>query len=176
MATDSDSSSIGYSKVEISETNIRKIDDGRIVLTIQKEQIRQIRLSFDTETENPFCQYFMGFTLSFLGLLGLVVTFFISAGGGGIATAEPGEFAVPLVPVILWIMTGTGFWLLRGIFRARYHLCIDTNNGVHKIFFDKAAEVTEIRQFLRLANQKFGYEIDISILEKMHIPSDISPG
>jgi hypothetical protein len=168
LATDSDNGSIVYSKVEISGTNIRKIDGGRIVLTIQKEQIRQVRLCYDTKARNPFCQYFLGFTLFSLGLLGLVVAFLASAGRGGILKAEPGEFVVPLIPIIFWIMTGTGFWLLLGIFRARYHLCIDTDNGVRRIFFGKAAEVTEIRQFIRLANQKFGYEIDISILEKMH--------
>ena len=168
MATDSDSSSICYSKVEISGTNIREINGGRIALTIQKEQIRQIRLCCDTEARNPFCQYFLGFTLFSLGLLGLVVTFLASAGGGGIATADPGKFVIPFVPIILWIMTGAGFWLLLGIFRARYHLCIDIGNGVHRIFFDRAADAMEMRQFIRLANQKFGYEIDISILEKMH--------
>ncbi len=168
LAINSDGSSIAYSKVEISGTDLRKIDDGRIVITIGKGEIRQIRLGYDTEARHPFLQYFFGFTLFSLGLLGLVVTFFANTGVRDVAASEPGEFVLPMIPVILWIMAGIGFWLLLGIFRARYHLCIDTDNGVRRIFFDKTAEVTEIRQFIRMANQKFGYEIDSSVLEKMH--------
>lgn len=167
MTTNPDSSSIAYAKVEISCNNIRKIDDNRTVVTVGKEQIRQIKLCYDTEAKNPFCQYFLGFTLFSLGLLGLVVTFLASTGSGGLTASAPGEFGVPVIPVILWIMTGTGFWFLIGIFRARYYLCIDTDNGVHRIFFDKSAETAEMRQFIRLANQKFGYEIDFSLLDKM---------
>jgi hypothetical protein len=167
LAADSESISITYSKIEISGTSIRKVDDGRIIATIGKEQIRKIRLCYDTEARNPFFQYFLGFTLLSLGLLGLVVTFFASAGGGDLAASEPGEFVIPLVPVILWTMAGIGLWLLLGIFRARYNLYIDTDNGARRIFFDKAAEVAQIRQFIRLANQKFGYEIDDTVLDKM---------
>ena len=167
MASDSDSNSLTYSKVEISATEIIKIEAGRPVLTIQREQIRQIELCYDTEANHPFYQYFLGFILLFLGLFGLIVTFLALAGGGGIAPAKPGELVIPLVPVILWVMTGIGFWLLVGIFRARYNLCIETDNGTHRIFFDKTTELMEIRQFISRANQRFGYEIDSSILAKM---------
>ena len=171
MAADSNNSSMAYAEIEISDTAVRKIDDGRVVITIGKERIRQIRICYDTEARNPFCQYFLGFVMLSLGLLGLVVTFFASTGVGGLAASEPGEFVVPLIPVILWVMAGIGFWLLLGIFQARYHLCIDTDRGALRVSFGKAAEVAEIRRFIRMANQKYGYEIDSSLLDKTDGPA-----
>jgi hypothetical protein len=170
LTSDSNSNSISYSDVVISGTTIRKIANGIPVLTIPKVDILQVRLSHDTEASNPFGQYLLGITLLILGLLGLGVTFLALAGGGGVATAKPGEMVVPLVPIVLWIMTGAGFWLLVGIFRARYNLCIDTESGVSRVFFGKGAEVMALRQFIWRANLKFGYEIDSTILDKTCSP------
>jgi len=52
-------------------------------------------------------------------------------------------------------MVGAGFWLLMGIFRARYHFWIDTQAGIRKIFFDKTVDISEIRQFVRKAHLRF---------------------
>lgn len=164
LAIDLNNNSIRYAQVEISGSNIRGIEKGGALLTIRREEIRRIRLCYGTEAHNPFFQYFVGFILFFLGLLGLAVTFFALAAGGGMAPVKPGEFVIPLVPIALWLMTGIGFWLLLGIFRARYTLCIDTDSAVRGVVFAKTAKAMEIRQFLRRANLKFGYEIDLSLL------------
>ena len=153
--------------MEISGTKISELDGNRIVITIPREQIRQIKLSYDTNAKNPFCQYFLGFTLLSLGLIGIVVTFFASLGGGSLNQTKSEDFVLHLVPITLWLMVGAGFWLLIGIFRARYHLWIDTESGIRKIFFEKAVDIEEIQQFIRRAHLNFGYSIDVSILEKI---------
>ncbi len=171
MVIDSDINSVRYSKVEISGSGIIEYDGGGIVVTIPREQIRQIKLCYDTKAKNPFCQYFLGFTLLSLGVIGLLVTFFTGVSGSLVVQTEPGTFLIPLVPAALWLMTGAGLWLLIGIFSARYHLRIDSEEGIRKIFFDKKANVGEIRQFIRRAQLNFGYAIDVSVLEKSHLPS-----
>src|SRR5208337_3969114 len=124
------SDSIRCSKVEISGTNISELHCDRIFVTVPREQIRQIKLCYDTSAKNPFCQYFLGFTLFSMGLIGLIVVFYASLGGGSLVQAKSGEFVLPLIPAALWLMVGIGLWLLSGIFRARYLFLIDTENAV----------------------------------------------
>ncbi len=168
MIIDTNNNSLRCPKVEITGTNISELDGERPVLTIPREQIRHIKLCYDTRAKNPFCQYFLGFTLLSMGLLGLMVTFYAGLSGNLVAQAEPGSFVIPIVPAALWLMTGVGFWLLRGIFKARYHLMIHSEEGISKIFFDKTADIGEIRLFIRKAQLKFGYRIDVSVLEEGH--------
>ena len=156
--------------MEISKTAISEIRDDRIFVTVPREQIRQIKLCYDTSAKNPFCQYFLGFTLFSIGLIGLIVVFYASLGGGSLIQAKSEEFVVPLVPTALWLMAGTGLWLLSGIFRAKYLFLIDTEKGIRKLFFENSGDINEIQQFIRKAHLNFGYEIDVSTLQK----SDVS--
>ena len=164
--------SIRCSKVEISETTISEIHRDRIFVTVPREQIRQIKLCYDTSAKNPFCQYFLGFTLFSIGLIGLIVVFYASIGGGSLIQAKSEEFVVPLVPAALWLMVGTGLWLLGGIFRAKYFFLIDTENGIRKFFFENSGDINEIQQFIRRAHLNFGYVIDVSILQKNQVSLD----
>ncbi len=159
-------SSIRCSNVEISGTGISELDCRGTATTVPREQVRRITLSYDTRTENPFCHYFLGFTLLLLGALGLLVIFLASV-KGGLIQVESEYMEIPLIPVALWLMIGIGLWLLVGIFRAQYHFLIETENKTCRIFFEKSADIAEIRQFIRRAQFDFGYEIDISILEKL---------
>jgi hypothetical protein len=155
--------------VDISKTTISEIHGDRIFVTIPREQIRQIKLCYVTSAKNPFCQYFLGFTLFSIGLIGLIVVFYASIGGGSLIQAKSEEFVVPLIPVALWLMVGTGLWFLKGIFSGKYFFLIDTENGIRKIFFEKSADINEIQQFIKKAYLKFGYAIDVSILQKNHV-------
>lgn len=166
-----DHNSIRCSNVEISGSEISALNGKRVIIAVPRGQVRHIKLSYDSDAKYPFCQYFLGFTLLSLGLIGLVVTFFASSRWGPLIQTESGNFVLPLIPIILWIMAGVGFWLLVGILRARYHLRIDTENRIYKIFFDKEVDIEEIQQFIRQAHMNFGYTIDVSILEKMLISS-----
>jgi|GEM_PF-2446433 hypothetical protein len=163
--------SIRCSKVEISGTNISELHCDGIFVTVPREQIRQIKLSRDTSAKNPFCQYFLGFTLFSIGMIGLIVVFYASMGGVSLLQSESGEFVLPLVPAALWTMVGIGLWLLSGIFRTRYLFLISTENGIQKIFFEKSADVNEIQQFIMRAHLNFGYSIDVSSLQKNHVSS-----
>ncbi|HAM50124.1 MAG TPA: hypothetical protein DCP92_05315 [Nitrospiraceae bacterium] len=163
--------SIRCSSVEISGSAIRQRDGDRSVLIVPREQIQLIKLAYDTSAKNPFCQYFLGFTLFSLGLIGLIATFIASLGGVSLIKMGSGDLGLPLIPIALWFMIGIGFWLLIGIFRARYHLLIATEQGLRKIFFEQSIDIKEIQQFIRKAHLNFGYEIDTSILEKLKVSS-----
>jgi len=163
--------SIRCSTVEISGTNITELQCNKIFVTIPREQIRQIKLCYDTCAKYPFCQYFLGFTLFSLGLIGLIVVLYASLGGGSLVQSKSGAFVLPLIPAALWLMVGIGLWLLSGIFRARYLFLIDTEKGIQKIFFEKSADINEVQQFIRRAQLNFGYAIDVSILQKNRVSS-----
>src|SRR5208337_4267483 len=104
------SDSIRCSKVEISGTNISELHCDRIFVAVPREQIRHIKLCYDASPKNPFCQFFLGFNLFSIGLIGLIVVFYASIGGGSLIQSESGEFVVPLIPVALWLMVGIGLW------------------------------------------------------------------
>ncbi len=153
----------------ISASKIVGFGRKRASVTVPRRQIRHIKLSYDTCVKNPFLQFFMGFTLATLGLIG-IITFLIAAlESGHLIQKESGEFVLPMIPIILWLATGTGLWLLIRVFRAQYHLVVETDSGQCKIFFDRSTDIHDIRQLIRRANIDFGYEIESSVLEKMQI-------
>jgi hypothetical protein len=156
LISEFDSNLIRCSKAEISADKVSEIDGKRIVFSVPREKILQITLRHDTDAKHPFCQYFLGFSLLSLGLIGLIVVFFVSSGKASLTQNVSGDFVLPLIPISLWVITGAGFWLLAGIFRARYHLSIETEKETRLIFFEKATDVSEIRQFIRKARIDFG--------------------
>ncbi len=167
--------SIRCSKVEISGTAISELAGGRGTIAIPRHQIQQITLSYDTRVRSPFCQFFFGFTLLLFGLIGLIVFFVSMSATGSLliqtedgvrAIAGSGDPVLPLIPITLWFMSGIGLLSLSGIFQYRYHLLIDSGNGIHKIFFEKSVDIKEIKQFISAAHLQFGYEIEVSVQEK----------
>jgi hypothetical protein len=166
LFSESNGNLIRCSKAEISADEVSEIDGKRTVFSIPREKIRQIKLGHDTDVKRPFCQYFLGFSLLSLGLIGLLVVFFVSSGKVSLTQNVSGDFVLPLIPIGLWVITGAGFWLLAGVFRARYHLSIETEKETRQIIFEKATDVSEIRQFIRKARMDFGYCIDASVLDK----------
>ncbi|MDA8164363.1 MAG: hypothetical protein M0017_04950 [Desulfobacteraceae bacterium] len=158
------------SQVEISGTGISEIHGKRVVVALPREQIRQVTLCHDSSARHPFSQYFLGYVLLIFGMLGLLVDFLASAGGALIHIGH-GEFVLPLIPITHWVMIGVGFWLLRGVFRARYHLLVETERGKRKVFFEKNANIEDIQRFARMAQLLHGYTIDLSVLKKSSTPS-----
>jgi hypothetical protein len=165
------------SKVEISGDSIRQVHDFGVGITIAREDIRQIRLLYDTKVREPFCQYFFGITLLLSGIIGLFVFFVVIGAGKGLIVqtstgieviARAGDPLLPLFPFTLWLMCGLGFWLLANICDYRYHLVIDSGRKVQSIFFEKSTDIREIRHFIKEASFHFGYEIDTSAAEDRH--------
>jgi len=159
------------SKVVISGNGITKLAGDTIVAAIPREEIRQIKLEHESCARYPFAQYFLGFILLVLGLIGLLVSFLASIGKTPLAPPDSGGLVLPLLPIFFWLMTGLGLWLVLGILRCRYLLKVITVKGIRKIFFEKSIGPKEIRQMLRKAELSFGYSIDLSILEKKPDPT-----
>jgi hypothetical protein len=166
LATRTDHSAIRCPTLEVSGTAISKLDGDKTVFTVSREHIRNITLVYDSDVKNPFCRYFMGFVLFFLGLIGLIAVILASAGGHPLLQPETGSSELAPLMLTLWLLIGIGLWLLIAIFRAQYQLLIDTTDGVRKVAFAKSMDLQQIRQFLRRAQMFFGYEIDTSILDK----------
>ncbi|MDA8103956.1 MAG: hypothetical protein M0Z71_01120 [Nitrospiraceae bacterium] len=166
-----DHNSIRCPTLEISGTAIRELDGDKTVFTVPREQIRHISLFYDTGVKNPFCHYFLGFVLFLIGLIGLIAVLLASAGGHPLIQPETGVSELTPLLLGLWSVIGIGLWLLMSIFRARYQLLIDTASGVRKVPFPKSMDLQQIRQFIRRAHMFFGYEIDVSVLDKIGPPA-----
>lgn len=169
MAVNGINKPIRCSGVVISSEGICHFDGKqKASFTIPRAHIINISLGYDTRSKSPFCHFFLGFSLLFLGLLGIMVTFLASMGKVSLARMETDKLALPLILIVLWIMAGTGFFFLLGVFRASYHLLVETEKETRRLFFDRSAKPEEIRQFIRRACLDFDYQIDSSILDKIH--------
>lgn len=150
-------------RVEVSGSGICELSGKRIAVNIPRDQIRRINLCSGTDVKYPFFRYSLGLALFSLGVIVLALTFLSAVGRGYPVHSESGAFVLPLVPLALWFIAGIGFWLLAGVFRVRYFFLVETEKSTSKIFFGKAADVDEIKKFIRRVNMRFGYAIDISI-------------
>ncbi len=157
------------STVQISEAGISQIERDGIVLTVPKDEIRQITLCYDPRTRYPFLQFFSGFGLVATGLVLIIAAFIMAEGGIYTIQIKSLIFRIPFAPVVLWSMVGIGLWLLTGVFRGRYNFLIKTEKGTRKIFFEASADIGEIQRFIKRANLELGYDIDVSILNTVHI-------
>ncbi|MDA8431605.1 MAG: hypothetical protein M0Z60_01430 [Nitrospiraceae bacterium] len=157
--------------LEFSGTAISELEGDKTVFTVPRDQIRRLTLLYESEVKNPFCRYFMGFVLFFLGLVGLIAVMLASAIGHPLLQPETGSSELAPLLLLLWLLIGVGIWLLSAIFSARYRLLIDASGGQHKVSFAKAMTLLEIRQFIKRAQMFFGYEIDVSVLDKAGVSS-----
>jgi hypothetical protein len=156
------------STVNIAASGISQLEGGAVVASVPKEEIRKISLSHDSRSRHPFLRFFAGFILIATGLIFLIAAFLIAEGGVYILQVQSLVFGVPLLPLVLWAMVGTGLWLIIGVFRGRYNLLIETAGGNRKVFFSESSDIREIRDFVARAVQELGYDIDVSIMDSMH--------
>ncbi len=147
--------------MRISGAGISEIEDGKIVASVPREQIRRIRLSHLTSTRHPFIRFLLGFSFVSVGLIFGIAAFFVHEEDPAITQTGSYAVEVPLVLIGLWLMVGLGLWLLAGVFRGKYILLVDTDAGTRRICFDKSTGIGEIQCFMEKAEQEFGYEIEL---------------
>lgn len=161
--------------MEFSSTTVRLV--GRpIGAIIPREHIRNIRVVHDTSTSYPFARFFVGFMLLLLGGLGLLILFLASAGGASPIRLEGREIHFQLAPATVWLGVTLGVWSLLGVFRAGYHLTIQTDKRERRTFLGNSRDLEDIRRLVRGATWTFGYEIDASALGEVHEPADRAVG
>lgn len=153
---------IRCTRVEISDAMICEICRTKTVTSVRREDIRHIKLTYDTSAKYPFFQFFFGFILISLGFIGLIVAWLASSVVGEPIDIDPDQVRVPIIPIFLWLMIVSGVWNLAKVFRASYHLLIETEDGLTKVFFEKSAKLEDIQKFVRKVCWQFGYEIDTS--------------
>jgi len=158
--------------IQISGSGISQIEGDRIVATVPKEEVRRIKLSYDPDSHHPFLA---GFGLVVAGLIMIIADYIIVEVGIIPVHIASQTFSIPIATIGLWLGVGAGLWFLIGVFRGRYNLLIDTEQGIRKIFFAASTDIREIQRFVGRANQELGYEIDMSIMDTMYIPH-ASPG
>jgi hypothetical protein len=158
------------STVQISASDICQLEAGRITATVSKEDIRRIKLSYDSMARHPFLQFFIGFGLIATGLVLIIATFIMADVSAFLFRLTSNAYSIPVAPIVLWLMVGAGLWLLIGVFRGRYNLQISTTQGSRKIFFGGATDINDILRVIGRANRELGYNIDLSITETMCIP------
>ncbi len=157
------------SKVQITGPGVSQLDGERITVTVPKEDIRRIKLSYDPRSKHPFLRFLGGFGLIVSGLVLLIAAFIMVEVGVLFVRLASYTFSIPVVPISLWLMVGAGLWLLLGVFRGRYLLFIATDQGFRKIFFEESTDIGEILRFIERANRELAYNIDISITDTMYI-------
>ena len=158
------------STVQILGASISQIEGDRIVATVPKEEVRHIKLSYAPESRHPFMRFFAGFGLVVAGLIMIIADYLIVEIGIIPVHIASHTFSIPLATIGLWLGVGAGLWLLIGVFRGRYNLLIDTGQGFRKIFFAESTDIRKIQRFIVRANQELGYDIDLSLMDTMHIP------
>lgn len=161
--------------IQISGSGISQIEGDRIVATVPKEEVRRIKLSYDPDSRHPFLRFLAGFGLVVAGLIMIIADYIIVEVGIIPVHIASQTFSIPIATIGLWLGVGAGLWFLIGVFRGRYNLLIDTEQGIRKIFFAASTDIREIQRFVGRANQELGYEIDMSIMDTMYIPH-ASPG
>ncbi len=139
---------------------------------IPRERIRNIRVVHDTSARYPFARFFLGFVLLLLGGLGVLVVILTGIRGALPLRVEDGELQLQLVPATCWLAITLGLWWLMGVFRASYHLTIETDERVRRTVLGNSRDLENIRQLVRRATWSFGYEIDASALGEMRAPPD----
>lgn len=157
------------STVQISASGICQLEGSRVVTTVPKEDIRRIKLSYDSQARHPFLQFLAGFGLIVTGLVLLIAAFIMAEVGAYFFHLASHTFSIPVVPIGLWLMVGAGLWLLIGVFRGRYNLLISTAQGNRKSFFGAGTDIKDILHFIERANRELGYDIDLSIKETMYV-------
>jgi len=165
------------STVQISASGISQLEESRIAAAVPKENIRRIKLAYDSMTRHPFLQFLAGFGLIVTGLVLLIAAFIMAEVGAYFFHLASHTFSIPVAPIGLWLMVGAGLWLLIGVFRGRYNLLISTAQGSRKIFFGAGTDIEDILHFIERANRELGYDIDLSIKETMYVkdlPADNS--
>ncbi len=154
--------------VQILSSGISQLEGQRTVVTVPREEIRQITLSHEPRSQRPFLRFFAGFMLVVIGLIFIIAAFMMAEGGVFLLQMKSVTFGIPLVPIGLWSMVGAGLWLVMGVFRGKYIFSIQTDGGTRKIFFEERTDIRDIRSFIERAKHEFGYDIDVSIMETMH--------
>ncbi len=157
--------------VEFSPTVVRLLrKPGEAI--IPRERIRAIRIVQDTSARYPFARFFVGFVLLLLGGLGVLVLVLLGIREALPIGVEDGEVQLQPLPVTAWLAITLGLWSLVGVFRAGYHLTIETDERVRRMFLGNSRDLEDIRQLVRGATWSFGYEIDASVLGEVHAPPD----
>lgn len=155
----------GCAAVEFSESMVR-VAGTRTEARLPREQVRHIQLVYDTAAGYPFTQFFVGFLLVTLGGIGVVVLLLTGLRDSLPIDMESGVVSLNLVPTALWLTVALGIGLLAGVFRARYQLAIETDDGMRRVVLGTSADLPDIRRLVGSAIRSFGYEIDTSVLDE----------
>ncbi len=153
--------------VEISDSMLCEVDDGKTISSIPREQVQAIKLVCDTGAKHPFMQFFVGFSALAVSIFGLFISLLVRWRGLLPVTVHPGQVSLHPVTIALYVLLGAGLWCLLGVLRVRYYLEVRTGTRLMRLFFERSASAGDIRQFIRSVTWRFGYEIDASALDKM---------
>ncbi len=126
------------------------------MVRVPRERVRNIKLIYDTAARYPFTQFFVGFLLVTLGGIGAVVLFLTSLRESLPVEVESGNVSLNLIPTALWLMVALGVGLLAGVFRARYQLAIETDDGIRRIVLGRTADLPDIRRLVGSATRTGG--------------------
>jgi len=122
-------------------------------LLVPRDEINRIELIRAVEAAHPLLLCGFGFLLIAIGLLSLpVILGWLDRGGG----ASWKVFALPTAILL-------GAWMVYDALKRVPLLRLDTIRGTRKLVFQSRASREELIEFVRQAEARFGYSIEIRI-------------
>lgn len=145
---------LNLSSVTISEKRISKIDGNREILSIPIDEIQHISLRYGSPVERPFAQLVIGVILLGLGyFLGVLPVYGIIVLGYTLSYSVAWATSSALTMLLL------GGWFILQIFTKQFFLQIKTKGDSRKIVFDSFLYESEVRSFVKDANERFRLQV-----------------
>jgi hypothetical protein len=146
--------SLLFLSVRIDNESLAEMKSERMpLLVVPREDVNRIELVRAVEAAHPILLSGCGFVLLATGLvsLPLILSGFIFGG--------PMHWLFFLLPTVALV----GGWMVYDALRRVPLLWIDTIRGVRKLAFQGRAERQELIDFIRQAEAKFGYTIEVKL-------------
>lgn len=123
-------------------------------MSVPRERILEVTLVYGTGAQRPIVQAAVSLIIVILGIfLGVLPLYHVLSKGMSNYNLKGFAFALLLVPI--------GIWLLIEVLQRKYYLLVKTDKRAQKVVFKSSTKASEISEFIKKAQEDFGYNINI---------------
>jgi len=146
---------VKFHNVEFSAHGVALLDQQSKILSIPKQDIRQIILKYGFQSERPVAEAAFGVVLFLVGLY-FIVNFVLHI------LINHTVYTTMLLSILL---LPVGVWFVLNGFRKRLYFEVWLDHDKRKFPLEKNPDKVELKKFIKTVSQ-FGYFIDAEILDK----------
>ncbi|MCM0082117.1 hypothetical protein L4X63_10995 [Geomonas sp. Red32] len=136
--------------VRFTETKIEELDDGQVMISIPKNEISSLQLSYGQTVEKPKTQLLAG---SLLIIMGFFIGLWPLLGYLSESHPKGGAFGAIIGSALTLFVFG--FYLIKPIFSKGYYILIVTNHGSRKVNIGNCTPTEVVT-----AGKNLGYQIE----------------